>query len=49
MTSISFNLIGGLVFGLEHIGGYDDDEFNWMIVIHVGLFRVIVMNYKSEE
>jgi hypothetical protein len=36
---IQIDFIAGLVFGIEHISGDEEDEFNWVVGIHVGFLR----------
>lgn len=36
---ITLDFISGLVFGIEHISGDEEDDFNWVIGIHIGIFR----------
>ena len=43
---LSIDLIVGLTFGIEHLEGdpEDDEEpFKWMIVVHLGIFRVCIL------
>lgn len=46
---INVELISGLVFGLEHVTGDDDDFFHWAVPIHLGVFRIIFIKLKDEE
>jgi hypothetical protein len=45
--SISLDLINGLVFGIEHMNT-DDEDSNWMVVIHIAIFRFYLINWKPE-
>lgn len=46
---LTFEFIGGLVFGLEHMTGDEDDEFNWMIGLHLGIIRILFLSLRFEE
>lgn len=47
---LSFNLINGLVFGLEHVTGNEDDEgMIWMIVLHLFIFRFVFGQMEVED
>jgi len=39
MTIIA-ELFNGLAFGLEHVSGYEEDDFDWMIAVHFLCIRV---------
>ena len=39
---VTLDLIAGLVFGIEHISGDEDDNFNWVVGIHLGLIRLSI-------
>ena len=48
MTAIILELINGLQFGVEHIGGEEDDEYHWAIVLNVLILRFVFMNMKPQ-
>ena len=39
---LSIDFITGLVFGIEHITGDEEDEFNWVVGIHLGFIRLSI-------
>jgi hypothetical protein len=46
---VNIELIGGLVLGIEHVTGEDDDFFVWAVPIHLGFARIIFIKLKDEE
>lgn len=46
MIAISFNLITGLCFGLEQDTGDEDEEYSWLVALHLGIFRIIFLKLK---
>jgi hypothetical protein len=48
MLEISFNFITGLTFGLEQDSGDDEDDYSWVVALHLGIIRFIVIKYKPE-
>jgi hypothetical protein len=42
---LGIDLIMGLVLGIEHLSGEGDeeDEYQWMIAIHLGIFRITIL------
>jgi hypothetical protein len=36
---VVLELINGLAFGVEHVAGEEEDDFNWMIAVHILCFR----------
>jgi len=38
MTLI-LELFNGIAFGIEHVSGEEDDEFSWMIAVHILCIR----------
>ena len=46
---ITFEFITGLSLGIEHLSGEEDDEFHWMIGIHLGIIRVLLVSPRYEE
>jgi len=45
---IAGEFITGLTFGLEHDTGQEDDEYNWLVAIHLGIFRIMFISLKPE-
>ena len=45
--SIAFELVWGLVFGLEHADLYPEEENDpkWLIAIHAGILRIMFVKY----
>jgi hypothetical protein len=37
---IVLDFISGLVFGIEHISGDEEDDFQFLIGIHLGVIRL---------
>lgn len=42
MNEISLDFINGLVFGIEHFSGDEEDFFEWLVTIHLGIIRIMV-------
>ena len=47
MIGISFEIISGLTVGMEHDSGNDEDEYNWLVAIHLGIFRILFISFKQ--
>ena len=45
---ISLDFINGLVLGLEHIVGEEEDDVHWMILVNLLLVRFCFMKFKPE-
>jgi hypothetical protein len=43
---ISFDFVSGLVFGLEHVAGDDEDDYEYMIAAHLLLIRIVLLKNK---
>jgi hypothetical protein len=41
-------LINGLQFGIEYIGGEADDEYHSAVVVNLSVFRLVFMNMKED-
>ena len=48
MTQVTFELIYGLTFGIEHVVGDEEDFYEWAVPIHLGIFRIIFIRLKDE-
>ena len=48
MLAIEFNFVTGLMFGIIHISGDEDDDFDWMVSLCVGPIQVLLYNVKVE-
>ena len=46
---ITFEFITGLSLGIEHLSGEEDDEFHWIIGIHLGIIRLLLVSPRYEE
>jgi hypothetical protein len=46
MTGIAFEFITGLALGVEHDTGDEEDEYNWVVAFHLGIFRIMIINFK---
>lgn len=47
---LSFTIVNGLTFGLEHVtGDEDDDGMIWMIVLHLLIFRFVFGQMEVED
>ncbi len=40
---VAFSLTNGLTFGVEHLSDEDDETFAYMIVIHLSVFKIMLM------
>jgi hypothetical protein len=45
---VILELVNGLQFGVEHIGGEEDDEYHYAIVVNVSFFRFVFMKMKED-
>lgn len=45
---VMLELINGLQFGVEHIGGQEEDEYHYAVVINLSLFRLVFMKMKED-
>jgi hypothetical protein len=45
---VLLELINGLQFGVEHIGGEEDDEYHYAVVLNLSLFRFVFMKMKED-
>lgn len=43
---VMLELINGLQFGVEHIGGEEEDEYHYAIVVNLSVFRLVFMQMK---
>jgi hypothetical protein len=48
MIEVQFDLIHGIVFGIEHLTDDDYEHIDWIIPIHLGIFRVVFIRYKNK-
>lgn len=49
MFDITFDIISGLVFGLEHLSPDEEHEaIEWVIVAHIAIFRICLVKLKEE-
>ena len=48
MIGIALDIVWGLVLGIEHDPGLEDDDYHWLIAIHLGIVRIMIINFKSE-
>jgi len=46
---LSFSFIMGFALGIEHVTGDEDEEYHWLISIHLGILRAIIINYNVEN
>ena len=44
---IAFGLVNGMVLGIEHMSGDEDDDEQYLIVIHLLIFRITMIKYKE--
>jgi hypothetical protein len=49
MIGIAFEFITGLTLGAEHDTGDEEDEYNWVVAFHLGIFRIMIINFKPER
>jgi len=45
---LAFELINGLVFGIEHMS-VQDGEMEWLIAIHIGFIRIDIIKLTPKE
>lgn len=43
---IGFDFINGIMVGIEHISGDEEDDFHWLISVNVFIFTIVFMNVK---
>ena len=48
MLAIELNFVMGLMFGIVHISGDEDDDFNFCVSVGLGPVQVIFYNFKTE-
>lgn len=46
MTGIAIEFITGLTVGLEHDSGNEDEDYHWLVAIHLGLIRIMIIKFK---
>lgn len=49
MIGIAFEFITGLTVGLEHDSGQEEEDYNWLVAIHLGLVRIMIISFKPER
>ena len=49
MIGIAFEFITGFTVGIEHDTGYEEDDYNWVVAFHLGIFRIMIINFKPER
>ena len=49
MLGLEFNFINGLMFGLAHVPGDEDDNFDFCIPVGIGFIQVIFYKFKTTE
>jgi hypothetical protein len=45
---VMLELINGLQFGVEHIGGEEDDEYHYAVVLNLAVLRFVFMKMKQD-
>ena len=48
MIGLDYNLIHGLMFGITHIEGDDDDDYSYCIALGLGFIQVILFKFNEE-
>lgn len=48
VVNFTFELISGLVFGLEHMTGNEDDGLDWLIALHLGFVRICLGKLSND-
>jgi len=49
MIGIAFDLLVGIVVGIEQDSGDEDDDYNWLIAINLGILRIMIINFKPDK
>ena len=49
MLGLEFNFINGLMFGLAHVPGDEDDDFDFCVPVGIGFIQVIFYKFKTTE
>jgi hypothetical protein len=47
MIVVTFEFIPGLTIGLEHHDGDEDDPYNYLVPLSLGIFRIIFLSMKE--
>jgi hypothetical protein len=45
---VLLELINGVQFGVEHIGGEEDDEYHYAVVVNLSICRLVFMKMKED-
>lgn len=45
--TVTFELVNGLVFGLEHMDAEDNEDVAYLVVLHVACFRFCFIKFKA--
>lgn len=43
---VELDIVNGLMFGIGHLGGDDDDDYEYMIVICFAMFQIAFTKLK---
>ena len=49
MIGIAFDLLVGIVVGIEQDSGDEDDDYHWLIAINLGIIRIMIINFKPDN
>lgn len=36
---VTLGLINGLVFGIEHMSPDEDEDYSWIVIVHIAVLR----------
>lgn len=45
---LEFSFITGLMFGIEHVSGDEDDDFYWAIALNLGILCIALISFREE-
>jgi len=49
LVVVSLDFMNGLMFGIGHIDGDEEDDFHYMIVISFAFLQLTFIKYKPEQ
>lgn len=46
--TLVLELFNGVAFGIEHVSGDEEDDFDWMIAVHFLCIRLCFYKFTNE-
>jgi len=43
MLTIDYNFLTGMMFGIAHVSPDEDDEYDWIVVLGLGPFQILLI------